>query len=428
MLRYLLIGFPVLLGISLSTAPVIAGDTDKGQLAFQGQPDSDEVDARTAFATQARAVFRTSPIVAESINSPLIVDQTGTSSLYLNQNSPASLKFNTVGDTNFARLFQFTTIQSQTATIASTSSSPEPTPTAPIADANTSLTATDLLADATIQDQEPSTPLPPITASEATSSSAGPASEATNKAGDTLTTAKNLAAQSQNPIANLTSVPFQNNTNFGVGQFNRTSNILNIQPVIPTSLGNKWNLINRVIIPVAYQPELAPGVGQNFGLGDITYQGYFVPKGTGKFTWGVGPVLLLPTATATSLGSGKWGAGPGFVGLVTTGKIVTGALVNNVWSFAGDSDRTGVSVMTIQPFFNYNFERGWYVSTAPIITANWLGEGQKWTLPIGGGFGRVFKIGKQPVNMALQAYWNAVKPEGAGDWTLRFQVNLLFPK
>jgi hypothetical protein len=107
---------------------------------------------------------------------------------------------------------------------------------------------------------------------------------------------------------------------------------------------------------------------------------------------------------------------------------VTGALVSNVWSFAGKSDRSDVSLLTIQPFFNYNFDDGWYVTTSPIITANWLETGEKWTLPIGGGFGRVFKIGNQPVNMQIQGFWNVVKPEGAADWTLRTQMTLLFPK
>jgi hypothetical protein len=115
------------------------------------------------------------------------------------------------------------------------------------------------------------------------------------------------------------------------------------------------------------------------------------------------------------------------VGLVTQGPIVAGALVSQIWSFAGDSDRADVSLFTVQPFFNYNFDGGWYLSTSPIITANWEGIDEQWTVPIGGGGGRVFNIGSQPVNASLQAYWNAVKPEGAADWTLRAQLTFLFP-
>ncbi|HEY9643489.1 MAG TPA: hypothetical protein V6C57_23575, partial [Coleofasciculaceae cyanobacterium] len=210
--------------------------------------------------------------------------------------------------------------------------------------------------------------------------------------------------------------------------YDRTGNILNIQPVIPTSLSDHWVLINRTIIPVAYQPELAPGVDSTFGLGDIFYQGFFSPKNSSSFTWGIGPAALLPTATDQVLGTGKWSIGPAAVGLVTSGPIVAGALVNNVWSVAGDSDRSDVSLLTLQPFFNYNFPGGWYINTSPIITANWLAAGEQWTVPIGGGFGRVFKIGRQPINASIGAYWNAVRPEGGADWTLRTQITLLFPK
>jgi hypothetical protein len=244
---------------------------------------------------------------------------------------------------------------------------------------------------------------------------------------DTETGQADLAKASQNPIASLISVPFQNNTNFGVGDFDRTSNILNVQPVIPTPLSDSLTLVNRTIIPISYQPELAAGVDSAFGLGDINYTGFFVPETTGNFTWGVGPTVLLPTATDTVLGTGKWSLGPAAVGLVTEGPIVAGGLVSQLWSFAGDSDRADVSLFTFQPFFNYNFEGGWYLSTSPIITANWNASGEQWTLPIGGGGGRVFNIGSQPVNLSAQAFWNAVKPEGAADWTLRVQFTLLFP-
>lgn len=268
----------------------------------------------------------------------------------------------------------------------------------------------------------PSTPVEPSSPVAQDSAGGGAAAD-----DDAVSSQADLARQSQNPIASLISVPFQNSTNFGVGEFDRTSNILNIQPVIPTALNEDWVLVNRTIIPLAYQPELVPGVGNTFGLGDIIYQGFFSPKGSGSFTWGVGPAIVLPTATDEVLGTGKWSIGPAAVGLVTRGPIVAGALVNNVWSIAGDGDRANVSLLTLQPFFNYNFAGGWYATTSPIINANWLATGEKWTVPIGGGFGRVFPIGRQPVNISLQGYWNAVRPEGAAEWTLRAQVTLLFP-
>jgi hypothetical protein len=121
-----------------------------------------------------------------------------------------------------------------------------------------------------------------------------------------------LAKQTQNPIANLISVPLQNNFNFGVGPEDDLQYVLNIQPVVPVDLGEKFLLINRAILPVMYQPELAPGVGQDWGLGNLTYQGYFSPKSEGSsITWGVGPVLTFPTNTDDVFGSDKWAAGHG---------------------------------------------------------------------------------------------------------------------
>jgi hypothetical protein len=256
--------------------------------------------------------------------------------------------------------------------------------------------------------------------------------DATNGEGpDGLTSGEetDLARQSQNPVANLISVPFQNNTNVGLGQFDRTGNILNIQPVLPTPLSKDLLLINRVILPLAYQPELAPGVGNTFGLGDVFYQGFLSPANTGNFSWGIGPAIVFPTATDRVLGTGKWSIGPAAVGIWSVDRIVAGALINNVWSFAGAGDRQDVSFLTLQPFFNYNLNDGWYINTAPIVTANWQASaGNVWTVPIGGGFGRVFAIGRQPVNLSAAAFWNVVRPEGAADWTLRMQITLLFPK
>ena len=115
--------------------------------------------------------------------------------------------------------------------------------------------------------------------------------------------------------------------------------------------------------------------------------------------------------------------------MVTTKKFVFGAVANNIWSVAGDGDRPDVSQLTFQPFVNYNMKDGWYLVSAPILTANWEAPGgNQWTVPLGGGFGRIFAIGKQKVNASLQGYWNVAKPNGGPDWTLRTQFQLLFPK
>jgi len=238
-----------------------------------------------------------------------------------------------------------------------------------------------------------------------------------------------LAKKTQNPVADLISVPFQNNVNFGVGPHDDVQYILNIQPVIPFKLTENWNLISRTIVPLIYQPELAPGVGEVFGLGDIQESLFLSPAKPGKVIWGVGPIFQFPTATDDSLGQGKWGAGPTAVALTVHGPWVLGALVNNVWSFAGDSDRRDVNQMLLQPFVNYNLPDAWYVVTAPIITADWEADGDdRWTVPIGAGVGKIVRLGKLPVNAQASAYYNVVRPDNAAEWQLRIQIQLLFPR
>lgn len=241
---------------------------------------------------------------------------------------------------------------------------------------------------------------------------------------------EDLAKATQNPVSDLISLPFQNNTNFGIGPHDRTQNVLNIQPVIPTNLG-KWNLISRAIAPLIYQPDVSEPSGGTFGLGDINYTAFLSPAEPGKIIWGAGPIFSLRTATDDSLGSGKWGLGPSAVVLTMRGPWVIGGLVNNVWSIAGDSDRNEVNAFLFQYFINYNLPDGWYISSAPIMTANWkASSGNKWTVPFGGGVGKVTRIGGQPINVSAQVFYNVVHPDTAPhpDWGLRLQAQLLFPK
>jgi hypothetical protein len=246
--------------------------------------------------------------------------------------------------------------------------------------------------------------------------------------------ASDLAKAAQNPIANMISLPFQNNTNFGIGPDDDIQNILNIQPVWPVSLNEKWNMITRTIVPLMWQPvtEPAPGGGfstdTTFGLGDTTFTAFFSPKEAGDTTWGVGPVFLIPTATDDVLGADKWGAGISLVALTMPGHWVIGSLFSNVWSFAGSGDQD-VNLFTWQYFINYNLAHGWYLTSAPIITANWEADSdERWTVPFGGGIGKIFKIGKQPLNGQVSAYYNVEKPTNGPDWQLRLQLQFLFPK
>ncbi|MHC4647213.1 MAG: neuromedin U [Planctomycetota bacterium] len=236
-----------------------------------------------------------------------------------------------------------------------------------------------------------------------------------------------LAKKTQNPISDLISLPFQNNTNFDVGPRGNTQNILNIQPVIPFNLNQDWNLITRTIFPVIDQPSLAPGLGSEFGLGNVNFSGFFSPRNSSEWLWGIGPIFEFPTNTDDVLGSDNWSAGPTFVALKMEGPWVYGGLINQLWSYAGDDPE--VNKMLIQPFINYNLPDGWYLSSAPIITANWKADSDnQWTVPVGGGIGKIVRLGKLPVNMSCQAFYNVEKPRYGPDWTLRLQLQLLFPK
>jgi len=236
-----------------------------------------------------------------------------------------------------------------------------------------------------------------------------------------------LQKQSQNPIADLVSLPLQSNTNFNSGPFHRTQEILNIQPVVPMHLNEDWNVISRTIIPLVSQPDPAIDSSTN-GIGDITQSLFLSPTKPGKLIWGVGPVFTVPSASDPILGTGRVLFGPTAVFLTTPGHWVLGVLLNNQWSVGGNSLRPAVNTGLAQPFVNYNMEHGWYLTTSPIITVNWLAAaGEKWTVPVGGGFGRVFRVGDQPINASIAAYYNAIRPTGTADWQLRTSIALLFP-
>jgi len=238
-----------------------------------------------------------------------------------------------------------------------------------------------------------------------------------------------LQKQTQNPVSSLISVPIQNNSNFNIGPFDRTQDVLNIQPVIPVQVTTTWNLITRIIQPIVWQPYTNEPTGGEYGLGDMNPTFFLSPAKPGKVIWGVGPAFLIPTATNSILGQGKFGIGPSIVVLVQPGKWTLGVLANNIWSVAGDSSRPDVNQFLLQYFVNYNLQEGWFLTIQPIITANWeVSNPNRWTVPFGGGVGRIMKLGAQPVNISAQFYGNPVRPAGTSPWGMRLQFALLFPK
>jgi hypothetical protein len=249
-----------------------------------------------------------------------------------------------------------------------------------------------------------------------------------------------LATAAQNPIASTIRLPLESTFHFGAGPKYEAAYVLNIQPVLPVKLNDDWNVVFRPIIPVGYIPGevrgiagitgLPPGQADDaFGLGDINLTPFFSPSAGGEFVWGAGPSISFPTASDPQLGSGKWSAGPSAVGMWIKKPWLVGALVQHLWSFAGDGDRRNVNNTLFQPFVNYNLDDGWYLVSSPIITINWAAEGgDRWTVPVGGGFGKIFKIGKQPMFFNTQAFYNVARPTNAPEWQLQFTIAFLFPK
>jgi len=229
-----------------------------------------------------------------------------------------------------------------------------------------------------------------------------------------------------NPIATRISVPFQSNSYFSAGPLEKTTHVLIIQPVIPIARIAKWNLISRWVTRVVYVPRRSPDQGSAFGLGNLQPEFYFSPAQTGKVIWGVGSRLYLPTATSPELGINKVGGGPAAAALANSGPWLIGILANNVWAGSG---RERVDRMTLSPFVYYHLKDGWYFVSSPVMTSNWVAaSSDRWTVPLGGGVGRLFTIDNQAVNARMQGLYDAARPDFGPHWQLQVQVQLLFPK
>ena len=239
-----------------------------------------------------------------------------------------------------------------------------------------------------------------------------------------------LAKKLANPISSLISVPIQVNYDKDIGPQEEGSKwVINIQPVIPFSMNENWNIITRTIMPLIDQEDIpVPGQGES-GLGDIVASQFFSPKAltaTG-WTWGVGPVWLLPTATDDSLGGEKWGIGPTAVALKQSGPWTYGMLFNHIWSFAGDDDRTDINSTFLQPFLAYVTRTRTTFSINTESTYDW--ESEEWSVPINLTVAQMLRIGKLPVQIALAArYWVDTPETGPEGWGGRFQFTFLFPK
>ena len=239
-----------------------------------------------------------------------------------------------------------------------------------------------------------------------------------------------LAKKLANPVASLISVPIQANydENFGPNEEGSVWKI-NIQPVIPITLNDEWNLISRTILPVIDQEDVPlKGLGKS-GIGDIVQSLFFSPKepSSGGLIWGVGPVFLLPTASDDSLGAEKWGIGPTGVVLKQDGPWTFGMLANHIESFAGDDDRADVSATFIQPFISYITSTKTTIGLNTESTYDW--ETKKWSVPINLTVNQLLKAGDQMFQVGGGVRYWAESPDGGPEnWGIRLQLTLLFPK
>ena len=236
-----------------------------------------------------------------------------------------------------------------------------------------------------------------------------------------------LAQQLANPVASLISVPFQANWDFGIGVNDATRFTLNIQPVIPLSLNEEWNLIVRTILPVIDAESPAPGIDDASGLGDTVQSFFFSPKKpVGGWILAAGPVALWPTATDSQLGGEQWGAGPTALALRQKGSWTFGLLTNHLWSYAGDNARAEVNATFIQPFVSYITSTKTTFTINSETTYDWTG--QQWSVPVNLVISQLFKVGSQPMQAFVGGRYYLEGPDGGPEWGLRAGLVLLFPK
>ena len=251
-------------------------------------------------------------------------------------------------------------------------------------------------------------------------------------------------ARAQNPLSPHYSIPLK--YVYHGGADNGGVSIGSIQPIIPVSLGS-WNMINQlslnfigtsgVVHGIAELPEPYVGSGAA-GLGDTSFTSLFSPVSSDNFSWGIGPTFVFPTDTlftniedrrSRQLGSGKFSIGPSAMFVTQPKPWTLGLNIKQIWSVLGNDSRSSVSQMVLQPFVNYNLSDGWYLVSDMDMIANWNhNNNQRWTVPVGGGVGKVFTIGKDAINIRAESYYNPIRPNQAPEWSANVTVQYLFAK
>jgi hypothetical protein len=248
-------------------------------------------------------------------------------------------------------------------------------------------------------------------------------------ADDTVEQAKKLS----NPVASLISVPLQFNYDSKIGPDEHGQRLtMNLQPVIPISINDDWNMISRTILPIVSQSDTVPGAGSRSGLGNITQSLFFSPKvpTSQGVIWGAGPAFLLPTATDDLLGAKKWGLGPTFVMLKQTSGFTYGFLTNQIWSVASatnNGDHRPLSNFFLQPFLFFTTPKAWTYGVNSESTYDW--HAHRAAAPLNFTAAKLIRFGTLPVSFTGGArYWVASNSTSPHGWGYRFAVTFLFPK
>ncbi|SFV57398.1 Possible neuromedin U precursor [hydrothermal vent metagenome] len=254
------------------------------------------------------------------------------------------------------------------------------------------------------------------------------------KIAETASTEEEMAKKLANPIAALISLPMQFNYDRGfAGTSGNDSNkwTLNIQPVVPISISDDWNLISRTIVPIVRTDNMPLGSGINGGIGDIVQSAFFSPKSPTEsgWIWGAGPVFLLPSGSDIS--AEKWGVGPTAVALKQDGPLTYGILANHIWSTGGSNKVVGrISNTFVQPFFTYTTPGAMSATLMTETTYNWeASDGNAWTVPLFLVVTQVGKIGEQLISYGAGVKYYAKSPDGGPQgWGARFVFTMMFPK
>jgi hypothetical protein len=252
------------------------------------------------------------------------------------------------------------------------------------------------------------------------------------QAPDTNATAGELQAAAENPGASLISVALENETAFDIGPYGRNENaFLHFEQSIPIRLSDNWKITSRTIGELVDQPDVSKPTGGTLGLTNLNALFFLSPVKTYKLAWGVGPAFLVPTASADVLGTKKFCMGPAVLAVVHPGNWTLGVVAFNRWSVAGPSTSPNIHSMVVEYFVDYNFRKGWYLTSEQTAIANWkASSGNVLRAPLGGGLGREVRLGFQPMTVSVQAYTDVIHPDlrPSPSWQLKFQVSLLFPR